>query len=478
MGVKGYFLFRGDKTACGGRILEGFTNHQFFDKDMACEGHKVTCGKHPGHYRICGGLNDDDIHGKRIAGTLDSYSSCPCKSKFVPSNWDDYYELGGEPTVTHTDLSHLVKMPELPGPIESEPEQHAQTAKKKTGIDAGFAVIPYGGTTEAWQRLLFTENPPAGAKELFATLNGADKSYKAGSIMLLVDPDKQDSEQIAHMKAAKARVDAALAPLSIHQANFLFKHKDTIEMFAAAASTASDTYGYSGQATEAAKGYFEQVEKILVEIEKTYKNQYITSGTLIGEQFFVERRRLFGQLDSVLKMFMKHRFMFNEYADLKSALGLSSSSITHRWNETGVSDIEGYATHIEKMAKYVKWMETAGKIGLGLSVFDTSAKITEACTVGRDCAKTSFTSIGEFSGSLIGGKVASKILAGSAVDTVCAVVLGAATFEAGGAGALLCTLGVAGGISYGSDKIFSSTMGTIGEFSGEKLGFYEATSDN
>ena len=361
---------------------------------------------------------------------------------------------------------------------QQEPEQHAQAAKKKTGIDAGFAVIPYGGTTEAWQRLLFTGTPPAGAKELFATLNGPDERYKTGSIMLLVDPEKQDDEQIAHMKAAKARVDAALAPLSIHQANFLFKHKDTIEMFAAAASTASDTYGYSGQATEAAKGYFEQVEKILVEIEKTYKNQYITSGTLIGEQFFVERHRLFGQLDSVLKMFMKHRFMFNEYADLKSALGLSSSSITHRWNETGVSDIEGYATHIEKMAKYVKWMETAGKIGLGLSVFDTAAKITEACTVGRDCAKTSFTSIGEFSGSLIGGKVASKILAGSAVDTVCAVVLGAATFEAGGAGALLCTLGVAGGISYGSDKIFSSTMGTIGEFSGEKLGFYEATSDD
>lgn len=170
--------------------------------------------------------------------------------------------------------------------------------------------------------------------------------------------------------------------------------------------------------------------------------------------------------------------MFNEYASLKNALGLSSSSITHRWNETGVSDIEGYATHIEKLAKYVKLMDTAGKIGLGLSALDTAAKITEACTVGRDCAKTSFTSIGEFSGSLIGGRVASKILAGSAADTVCAVVLGAATFEAGGAGALLCTIGVAGGISYGSDKTFSSTMGVAGEFIGEKLGFYETTSDD
>ncbi|MCS5807563.1 hypothetical protein LNO89_04180 [Klebsiella pneumoniae subsp. pneumoniae] len=67
------------------------------------KGIKVTCGKHPGLYRICGGL-DDDIHGKRIAGTLHSYSSCPCKSKFINSNWDDDYELGGEATVTHTDL--------------------------------------------------------------------------------------------------------------------------------------------------------------------------------------------------------------------------------------------------------------------------------------------------------------------------------------------------------------------------------------
>jgi hypothetical protein len=361
----------------------------------------------------------------------------------------------------------------------SEPEQHAQTAKKKrTGVDAGFCVVPQQSTTESFESMLFAGGQPEGTRELYRSLNGADKEYKAGSILLLVDPDKQDSEQIEHMQAAKQRIDTALAPLSHQKANFLFKHKDTIEMFAAAASTASDTFGYSGQATEAAKGYFEQVEKILVEIEKTYKNQYITSGTLIGEQFFVERHRLLGQLDSVLKMFMKHRFMFNEYADLKNALGLSSSSITHRWNETGVSDIEGYATHIEKLAKYVKWMETAGKIGIGLSAFDTGAKITEACTVGRDCAKTSFTSIGEFAGSLAGGALASRILQGSAASSICAVVLGTASIEAGGAGALLCTIGVSGGIAYGTDKTLSGLSGATGEFIGEKLGLYEATSND
>ncbi|WP_312628880.1 S-type pyocin domain-containing protein [Scandinavium sp.] len=139
MGVQGYFLFRGDKTVCGGRILEGWSDHQFFDKDMACEGHKVTCGKHPGHYRICGGLEDDDIHGKRIAGTLHSYSSCPCKSKFVPSNWDDYYEFDEEPTVTHMDLSHLVEMPALPGPIGQAQGADAKQSNQEREYSRVFA---------------------------------------------------------------------------------------------------------------------------------------------------------------------------------------------------------------------------------------------------------------------------------------------------------------------------------------------------
>ncbi len=410
----GFWVVQGDKTTCGGSVLAGHPKGKRIGPNLnrqATVGCQVSCGKHPGTYSVAGGYPGESIHGQLAASTLYSRSTCPCKSFFIP---------------THTFMRHgpyqaPVKAATAPvtakavaEPVQ-EPEQHAQTAKKhaeeqpkpqdskREPVDAGFCILPYGAETGAYEPWLFTGEPPAGTRELYRSLNGAGKEYKAGSILLVVDPDKHDSEQIAHMQAAKQRIDTALAPLSHQQANFLYKHKDTIEMFAAAATTANDAAGNVGRATEVAKGYFERVENILLEIEKTYKNQYIASGTLIGEQFFVERRQLFGQLDSVLKMFMKHRFMFNEYTDLKSALGLSSRSITHRWNETGVSDIEGYATHIEKLAKYVKLMETAGKIGLGLSALDTAAKITEACTVGRDCAKTTFTSIGEFSGSLAGG---------------------------------------------------------------------------
>lgn len=33
---------------------------------------------------------------------------------------------------------------------------------------------------------------------------------------------------------------------------------------------------------------------------------------------------------------------------IKQALGLSSKAITHRWNETGIDDVEGYATPYRK----------------------------------------------------------------------------------------------------------------------------------
>jgi len=113
----GHFLFIGDKTVCGGRILEGCPDHQFFGKDMAYEGHQVTCGKHAGRFRIVGGLDSDDIHGKRVAGTLQSRSSCPCKSRFIPSIHDTY-EFSTGAAKADTAQSHVVEFPVLPGPID------------------------------------------------------------------------------------------------------------------------------------------------------------------------------------------------------------------------------------------------------------------------------------------------------------------------------------------------------------------------
>lgn len=125
----GHYLFRGDKTVCGGRIIEGCTDHQHFDRDMACEGHQVTCGKYAGRFRIVGGLENDDIHGKRIAGTLHSRSSCPCNSRFIPSIYDTY-EFSKEPTQSNTAQSHTIEFPVLPGQLaDPETDNFADTCK-------------------------------------------------------------------------------------------------------------------------------------------------------------------------------------------------------------------------------------------------------------------------------------------------------------------------------------------------------------
>jgi hypothetical protein len=83
-----------------------------------------------------------------------------------------------------------------------------------------FASFP-GIQQQLLSKACFSGHQPEGTRELYRSLNGAGKEHKAGSILLVVDPDKQDSEKISHMHAAKSRIDEALAPLSEQQADFI-----------------------------------------------------------------------------------------------------------------------------------------------------------------------------------------------------------------------------------------------------------------
>ncbi|MFP2468904.1 PAAR domain-containing protein [Pseudescherichia vulneris] len=437
----------GNKTRCGHIVSASST---IFDEDhnpLVRAGDKAWCDVCKGAFEI-NATYTGLLEAGFIAGDGDLVL-CHCKDNFVIA-------MSGFTGERHPGImsakSAVAAVP-LVQQAQQEPEQHAQTAKKKTGTDAGFAVLPYGGTTKAWQRLLFTENSPAGAKELFATLNGADERYKAGSIMLLVDPDKQDDEQIAHMKAAKARVDAALAPLTHEEANLLRKHYATIANFTSYADTGI------GLAADPVGKYFESIEKILKEIQETYKNTYLTRGALIGEQFYVRRSQLFKELESILKVnFLNKAMKFGEYTKIKNALGLSSSSITHKWNETGISDIEGYATHIERAAKYVKAMRYTGYLGIGFSGLHSLNEIHEACSVGREaeCTKKKYTEIGSFALGTGGG-----VLAGGGAIPLC-VAIGVGT---AGVGGLVCTVIAGVGLGYAGSTVGSA----VGELGGEQL---------
>lgn len=461
----GHFLRIGDKTTCGGSILSGSPHHSFGGIATARNGDSVSCGKDGKVYHIAGGIPNYMIHGVSAAGTLNSRSTCPCNARFISSFPNASYWLEEAKIVKAAPVAApLVAAAPTPQHAKvAELEQHAQAAKKKVEakrepVDAGFCVLPYGVEIGAYEPWLFESEPPAGTRELYRSLNGAGKEYKTGSILLLVDPDKQDDEQIAHMQKAKARVDAALESLTHQEANFLHKNKDTIDLFTSRASMTT------GIASEAAGKYFEKIESVLTKIQQAYKNQYITSGSLISEQFYVQRRQLFDELDSILTDFTRHKLALQDYPDIKRALGLSTSSITHRWNQTGVADIEGYATFMENAAKYVKMMKAVGYVGIALDGANRLDKIYEACTVGSDCEKAAFTQVGGFSvGTAAGIYTSSAVYSGA--TAACSVVLGALTVEVGAVGALACGVIVSGAVGYGVGEVGSN----VGEFAGEKI---------
>ncbi len=126
--AKGNYLVRGDKTTCGGVITEGCEDHCLFGKAIAREGDKATCGQHPGMYNIVGGIANDSVHGRRMAGTLDSYSSCPCRARFIASMVDDTYEkTSGTQNKSSLSLNEVVS-PKVDNEIS---EQHLEKKEEK-----------------------------------------------------------------------------------------------------------------------------------------------------------------------------------------------------------------------------------------------------------------------------------------------------------------------------------------------------------
>jgi len=86
----GYFLRVGDSTTCGGKILTGEPTLQWYGISAAREGDMVSCGLHTGTYKILGGVIDTFDGSSVLAGSLDSFSSCPCHAKFIPVIPDSY----------------------------------------------------------------------------------------------------------------------------------------------------------------------------------------------------------------------------------------------------------------------------------------------------------------------------------------------------------------------------------------------------
>ncbi|HDR2407664.1 TPA: hypothetical protein QCJ32_000983 [Enterobacter asburiae] len=309
-------------------------------------------------------------------------------------------------------------------------------------INPGYCIVQQPGTLDFQARLLFN-NPNSDAARYFMQVNSDAQWSKPGQMLILDAPGSNNSVQLKQLQIAKKKVNGALADLNSGEANFFNQHFSTI----AAVTNFMDKS--LGVVADAGEKYFSDIERKLKSIELAYQNQYRTQGTLISQQFFVERQRLFSELDGLLNKLSRLTLKMKPYDELKHALGLSSRSIVHEWSTAGVSSIRGYSTYIDNASKATRFLKAGGWLAIGFAGANTTNEVYNACTVGREqsCSKVAVKKYSSFGASLAGGIYGGKYgaMAGAGV----CVALGVAT---GGVGLLACSIvGAAAGGYVGGE---------------------------
>ncbi|WP_062935732.1 hypothetical protein [Enterobacter bugandensis] len=309
-------------------------------------------------------------------------------------------------------------------------------------VNPGYCIVQQPGTLDFQVRLLFN-NPNSDAARYFMRVNSDMQWSKPGQMLILDAPGSNNAVQLKQLQLAKNKVNGALAELNSGEANFFNHHFSTI----AAVTNFMDKS--LGVVADAGEKYFSEIEKKLKSIELAYQNQFRAQGTLISQQFFVERQRLFSELDGLLNKLSRLTLKMKPYNELKHALGLSSRSIVHEWSTAGVASIRGYSTYVDNASKAARFLKAGGWLAIGFAGANTTNEVYNACTTGREqsCTKVAVKKYSSFGASLAGGIYGGKYgaMAGAGV----CVALGVAT---GGVGLLACSIvGAAAGGYVGGE---------------------------
>ncbi|UCR83750.1 PAAR domain-containing protein [Pseudomonas chlororaphis] len=441
-----------------GYIAEG--HHTLLDNQQATavEGGLVQCGCPTGANRLIATQNsvmsgdqptiplDSDYIGPAVINTqrwADAIHKGYPQNEFVDAVPRD--RVRGL-SVAHGDI--------VSPPLSVQDTQHL--------VEPGFHIVQTPMTRVALESVLFGQADEA-VLEKFRRLNPQlSNDAKPGQIVVLSHPDNyQCSREEALLMDAAEKVSAALASMSDEEAAFMLKYRAQVESILSYGSTTLNV------GTAAAGNHMEGLKRTLLDIEALHQKFFLRDGHLRSVEFFSERRKLFGQLDANLTSITKMSIAFPDHPSLKSALGISSRSLVHRWTQAGaVGQIPGYATHIEGVSRASKILKWGGWIGTALGGGASYVKVQDVCLAGNKeaCEKVKFTETGSFSGGVGGGVVAGVFLTSSMAGSIC-VAMGVPT---GGVGSVVCGLVVIGGGSY----VLGEAGNGFGAYLGEVV--YEA----
>lgn len=322
--------------------------------------------------------------------------------------------------------------------------------------DPGFYIVPKSTTVETLQAELFTSPTPTVLAK-FRALNPGLDQIKAGQMIVLSDPSNyQCSEEEARLMEAARRVNELLADLSSEEADFMVRHRDEIETFLTKGSTSIGV----GEAILA--NNLKSVEVLLKEIDDLHTSSFKKFGHLRSAEFFAERKRLLNLLDGHLTSLTKKGIGFPDHPKLKTALGISSRSLVHRWGRAGAHDMNpGYLTHLAGVTKASNYLKYGGYVGIAIGGGASYMKVQDVCAAGDAdaCERVKYTESGSFLGTVAGGAAAGFTVTGPVVTGLC-VSLGVPT---GGGAVLVCGIVGVGIASFSGGYVGGKAVEQLAE---------------
>ncbi|ALI02107.1 hypothetical protein C1Y08_21870 [Pseudomonas sp. FW306-02-F02-AA] len=348
-----------------------------------------------------------------------------------------------------------------PPPAQHLVEDHAFTLPQP--VESGFHIIQRPMSLETLERSLYENSPSDALRKVFRSLNRhLGEQVKPGQMVIFSDSRHYlCRREEAQMMIAAEKTNEALKDLSDEEAAFMVEHHEVIEPFLGVAS------GALGVASFMVGQHLETLRNTLTELERLHQEQYRQYGHLKSPVFFAQRKRLMAKLDASLGPMMRKTTGIPDHPKLKRALGLSTRRTVHHWSKAGApTQLPGYATHIEGVARASKYMKAGGYVAIGLGASSAAMKIHETCRAGRveECRQVKFVEGGRLLGNVAGGAVASAI--GVTVAEGTCLAIGAGTYGVGG---MVCMLVVSGMLA----SQMGDSGGQAGEYFGEKL--YEVT---
>jgi uncharacterized Zn-binding protein involved in type VI secretion len=147
--AEGYFIRKGDKSSCGGEVLDADTRIMMFGFAHARAGDPVSCGKDNNTYEIVGGVSFMDSHGRLVAGSLDSHSSCPCKATLKPSTTVNSYVSRDTPAPREARAAPQPAPSPAPGnPLSPRQSGSASAPKPAT---SSYSAVPGTACENLWR---------------------------------------------------------------------------------------------------------------------------------------------------------------------------------------------------------------------------------------------------------------------------------------------------------------------------------------